>query len=85
MEERQEQIRSKGFDLTDSIRQYNSEGKDYTDYAKTKVGLRSIPDALIDVGTYNKVNSQFADKTYILNAVYRGDTEAMRKISNYYY
>ena len=35
---------------------------DELDYAKIKVGVRQLDDAIINLGSYKKVNSNYGDK-----------------------
>lgn len=77
-EERQKEIREKGFSFTDSTR-----------YGKIKVGTKTIEDAVINLGTYQKLrdpsNLRFYDKTAILRAIAEKDVKAIRAISDFFY
>ena len=78
--ERQDEIRSKGFDLTnprsgfmtrsefiDKFGQDASTDYDtYQQYAEMRAGLRIINDAVIDVGTYKQINTNYGSKKYVL-------------------
>lgn len=70
-----------GFDLSE--RQH--EDFDMTNYANGKVGLRRVDDVTINLGTYRKINSNYGDKTFVLNAIYQHDYPLLREISNYFY
>lgn len=50
-----------------------------------RVGLRSVDDALINLGTYKKINRNYGDKKFVLNAIYKHDYRTLREISNYFY
>lgn len=55
------------------------------DFARIRVGLKTLDDAIMDFGTYRKVNQNYGDKTFILNAIHRHDYATLRDISNYFY
>ena len=55
------------------------------EYAKMKVGVKTLDDAILSLGTYRKVNSRYGDKAFILNAINRHDYSTLREISNYFY
>ena len=59
---------------------YNS-----TDFAKIRVGLKTLDDAILTMGDLKKTNTRLADKTEVLRAIDNGDYEAMRDISNFFY
>lgn len=97
--ERQEEIRSKGFDLTSSKSGFMTRsefidkfGPDastdydaYQQYAAMRAGLRTIDDAVIDVGTYRQINTNFGSKKYVLEQISKGNSDELRKISDFYY
>lgn len=80
---RQEYIHSKGFNIIDQA----IDEKEFAskDYGKLKVGLRLIEDAIIDLGTLRKVNPNYSNKTYILNAIAKRDLNTLRDISSQFY
>ena len=39
------------------------------DYAKMRVGIRTVDNALVNLGTYKKVNPNYGDKGFVLNAI----------------
>ena len=55
------------------------------DFAKIRVGVKSVSDAILKLGDLRKVNPQLADKEQVLRAIHYGDLERMRDISNYFY
>ena len=55
------------------------------DFSKIKVGIKSVSDAVLRLGDYQRINPSFGDKTQVLNAIHYGDLEKMRSISNYFY
>lgn len=61
------------------------ESREQLDFARIKVGLKTIEDAIVDFTTYKKVNPRLGDKKVVLDAINRYDCEEMREISNYFY
>lgn len=55
------------------------------DYAKIKVGLQQLDDAILDLGSLKKSNRRWGDKNVILKALGDKDYPTLREISNYYY
>ena len=96
---RQEEIHSRGFDLTSPRSGFMTRteyldkyGKDtssdydaYIEYAKLRAGLKDIDNAVIDFNSYKQVNSNYGDKKYILTQISQGNVSEMRKISDFYY
>lgn len=58
--------------------------RDFLDFSKMKVGLRTVGDATIDIGTYKRINRNYGDKEYVLNAIYKQDYNTLRQISNFF-
>lgn len=56
-----------------------------TDFSKIRVGIRTLQDATVDLGTYRKINPKYGDKNTVLKAVTKGDLDNMRNISNFFY
>lgn len=76
---RQQEIRQKGFDMNVYQQEPN------TDFSKIKVGPKTLEDAILNLGTFKKMDSRLGDKKEVLNAIYNGDTETMRDISNFFF
>ena len=55
------------------------------DFSKIKIGAKSISDAVLKLGDFNKINPRLASKGEVLRAIHNGDLEKMRDISNYFY
>ena len=73
--ERQEAIREKGFDMNGA-----------TDYGKIKVGIKTLEDAIIDLGFYKKCGEKrYFDKRMIMKAIIDRDYRAIRIISDFFY
>ena len=91
LKERQLAIKAKGFDMRQGgvLRGPDQEGSifgfDTQDYAKMKVGLRTLDDAILRVGSYQRVNPRFGNKDFVLNAMYKHNYDEMREISEYFY
>ena len=78
MRNRQEEIRAKGFSITpraDTIE----------DYAKMRVGLRTLGDANLDLNFYKKLDSTRGDKANVLKALKEHNYKELRNISNLFY
>jgi len=74
-QERQEAIREKGFDMNGAA-----------DYGKIKVGIKTLEDAIIDLGFYKKVEGRHCfDKRMIMRAIIDKDYRAIKIISDYFY
>ena len=77
MTPRQKEIES----YTDeALAEYNA-----IDFAKIRVGLQTLDDAVLDLGSLKKNNRQWGDKATILKALGQKDYATLREISNYYY
>ena len=81
MRNRQEEIRSKGFDMINSRRGY--EGP--IDYGKIKVGTKTLDDAVLNLGSMPKIRQDFGNKAFILQAISERNLPLIREISNYFY
>ena len=55
------------------------------DFAKLRVGLQSLDDAILDLGALKKNNRKFGDKAAVLKALAEKDYATLREMSNYYY
>ena len=82
------QIKKKGFNMigTEDY-QIPDQATGYipVDFAKIRVGVKSVSDAILKLGDLRRVNPQLADKEQVLRAIHYGDLERMRDISNYFY
>ena len=74
---RQEFIRSKGFDLMS--RRPNVE------YGKIKVGTKTLDDAVLNLGAVQKSTKGYIDKWVVMKALFDNDVLKLREISNYFY
>ena len=80
-ETRQEAIHDKGFDFNSP---YNT-GDAPTDYSKIKIGVKTLEDAVLDLGSLKKTDRIIFNKQAILKAIANNDVFVLRKISQYFY
>ena len=59
--------------------------KENLDYAKMRVGLKSLDDAVMNLGTYRKVNPNYGNKEFILKAIENHEYSTLREISDYFF
>jgi hypothetical protein len=82
--DRQDAIREKGFSFSG-----NRDGT--TEYGKIKVGVKTLEDAVINLGSYKKLwrrhseSMRFYDKFEILRAIAEKDYHKIRVISDFFY
>jgi hypothetical protein len=63
---------------------YNNDDS-VTSYGKIKVGMKSLGDATLALGSLCEANRNYGDKKTILKALADQDATILRKISNYFY
>ena len=92
MRDRQTEIKNKGFNMLQGNPITKSEyeaqfGKDSIpeDFSKIRVGLKTLDDAVMNLGIYRKINHNYGDKAFILNAIDKHDYETLREVSKYFY
>ena len=89
IKQRQADIKAKGFNLTQDGVAYSRRENDWSefseDFAKLKVGIRTIDDAILDLGSFKRANRDYGDKDFVLNAMNKQDWETLREISKYFY
>lgn len=54
-------------------------------FSKIKVGVKTLEDAVYDIGSYKRVNRAYGDKEEVLKAINNLDYCRMREISNFFY
>ena len=82
------QIKQKGFNMIGTEDdQIPNEVNNFApvDFAKIRVGVKSVSDAILKLGDFRRVNPNLADKGQVLQAIHYCDYEKMRDISNYFY
>ena len=82
-----EEIKRKGFNmaLADSTPTDVLDLREVHDFSKIKVGIQQLQDAIIDVGSYKKINPKCGDKEKVLKAIMNLNLSDMREISNFFY
>ena len=70
-------IHEKGFDM-DRI-------GNPTEYCKIKVGMKTLADATLDLGTLKRNSRVRIDKAHIVQAMADQDLPALRELSEYFY
>lgn len=83
MKQRQEKPYQK-FNSTETSVPSKNDVEGY-DYAKMRVGLKNLDDALIKLGTIQKVNPNYGNKEYILNAIKQHNYDVLRNVSEYFF
>lgn len=56
-----------------------------TDFSKIKVGIKSLDDAVLQLGSLRRLSPRLADKHRVLMAMHAGDLKTMREISDFFY
>lgn len=85
-ENRQEEIHSKGFDLSDRTNRYTYEGTDnLRRYGSIKTGTKTLEDAVLELQSLPKLHRRFHNKGTILRAIEEKNLPLLREISNYFY
>ena len=90
MRNRLKDIHDKGFNIisdrdTNLIQPTGYAGIPTLDFAKIKVGAKTLDDAILNLGDYKRANPRLADKATILRAIHTGDIKLMREISDFFY
>ena len=86
MVNRMEEIKRKGFNmaLADSTPDV-SDLRQIHDFSKIKVGIKQLADAVVDVGSFKKINPRWGNKEVVLKAISQYNLSEMREISNFFY
>lgn len=85
---RKEEIKKKGFKMSFVDSANDSEAKNNfvpVDFSKIRVGAKTLEDAILDLGSYQKVDKRLTRKEAILKSLYNNDYAEMREISNFYF
>ena len=83
MRNRQQQIKSKGFSMT-TAHDLNDRYIP-TDFSKIKLGLQTLDNAIVNYGTYQRINQRLGNKENVLRAINNNDIVSLRQISNFFY
>ncbi len=71
--------------INDSAEDIYTQSFNAVDFSKIKVGIKTLDDAIVNLGELKKINPRLADKKEVLRAINNGDYETMRDISNFFY
>ena len=85
---RKEEIKKKGFKMSFIDSTSNSETQNSfvpVDFSKIKIGAKTLEDAILDLGNYQKVDKRFTRRDLILKSLYDNDYAEMREISKFYF
>lgn len=55
------------------------------DFSKIKVGIKTLDDAILDLGDLKKIDPRLADKKTVLKAIHNQDLQTLRDVSNFFY
>lgn len=62
-----------------------SVGLEYNDFAKLRVGAKSLDDAIVSLGALKKTNRSMSDRERILSAIDNRDYAYLREVSDFFY
>ena len=85
---RKEAIKRKGFNMPLADSASNSDIQNSStpiDFTKIKIGVKTLEDAILDLGDYQKVDKRFTRKEAILRSLYDNNYEEMREISKFFF
>lgn len=85
MIDRVKQIKEKGFSMTPSNDETFYRDSYPVDFSKIKVGIKSLNDAVYNLGDLKRVNPSLADKREVLLSINNLNYEKMQDISNFFY
>ena len=92
MRNRIDEIKAKGFNIMQGsvdtdYREGNTgyQAAPAIDFGRIKVGAKTLDDAVLNLGTFRKVNPRLADKATIIRAIDNYDLKTMREISDFFY
>ena len=85
MKDRMKHIKEKGFKMTLERDTDRYSAPIDTDFSKIKIGLKTLQDAIISYGSFEKTNPRLGSKDKVLKAINNGNIEEMREISNFFY
>jgi len=74
-------IHAKGFDLF----RLNNSLQAPVDYNSIKVGVKTLNDATLDLGSLKKANRDYSNKAFILQALANKDLDTLREISDFFF
>ena len=80
---RMKEIKAKGFHMAPAAEE--NEHFVPTDFSKIKIGLKTLDDAVLNLGTFRRIDPRLGTKEGILKAIAENNVEAMREVSNFFY
>lgn len=83
MRNRIEEIKKKGFKM--NLTSDTNERYTPIDFNKIRMGIKTLDDAVVSYGTYNKISATLGNKQHVLRAITQGDVSELREISNFFY
>lgn len=88
MRDRIAEIKAKGFNVAEGVRQPDPQPNFNTpvlDFNRIKVGAKTLEDAVFSLSDLKKSNSRLADKQTILKAISDNDIDTMREASDFFF
>ena len=86
LSQRQSEIHSKGFNMGSSnLNNYSLSVGERLDYSKIKIGVKTLSDAVMNLGDMPKVGPYRISKGMVLKALAEKDLNTLRMISDYFY
>ena len=82
---RVEAIKKKGFNMYMAPDTTNVFPIQNTDFSKIKVGLKTLDDAVLELGDYKRLDTRYGSKDAVMRAIYECDYATMKEVSNFYY
>ena len=83
--ERQSEIHSKGFNMGSTNLNYAAVPGERLDYSKIKIGVKTLSDAVMNLGEIPKMGPYRITKAMVLKALAEKDLNTLRMISDYFY
>ena len=80
---RVKEIKSKGFSFVPEKTEISNNST--VDFNKVKIGVKTLEDAILNLGSLKRVNPICADKNTVLEAINKNDQKQMREISNFFF
>lgn len=85
MRNRKEEIKKKGFSMSLIEENQGVIPREGLDFSKIKVGIKTLDDAILTLGSFGAANSRLSDKDNILRAIGNLNYANMREISSFFY
>lgn len=83
--EKNKLIHEKGFDMTAHEVDDPISFRNPIDFSKIKIGLKTLQDATLNLGSYKKINKRLGDKETVLRAINDCDYDTMCEVSDFFY